>query len=454
MRRGAALLLITVAAPAAAQSPLEVRDTVLENGLQVIVLPNHAIPVATLEVVVHAGAFTQVEPQDEGLPHILEHMLFRSYRGGEGFSRRANDLGATYNGTTSDERVTYFVTLPSERVEDGLEALGGLMRNPDFSRRDLDAERQVVRGELERMISDPYSVLELVSQSALWGQSFGRKNAIGNMGTILSAEPSRVRDHFHKYYVPNNSALVVSGDVDPDQVFEWAEDRFDRWDAGGDPFEGFEPPTIVPLERDTAFVVDMPSTDVTFSIKWQGPSVSDDPVGTLAADVFARMFNLATSGAQSRLVDTGIFQSIGMGYSALDHVGPVSLLARTTPEQLVRALTELGVELALFSDPTYFDEAHLEAAKRALRLDAAVEREVVSSAAHIVADAWAVGGLDYYLGYERGIQGVTLEDVRAYVDRYLAGQPRVIAVLATEELIEPLSQAIGPFVAAWPRAGR
>jgi zinc protease len=454
MRLGAALALITVAAPAAAQSPLEVRDTVLENGLQVIVLPNHSIPLATLEVVVHAGAFTQVEPQDEGMPHILEHMLFRSYRGGQGFSRRANELGATYNGTTSDERVTYFVTLPSERVEDGLEALGGLMRDPDFSRRDLDAERQVVRGELERMISDPYSVLELVSESALWGRAFGRKNAIGNMSTILSAEPGRVRDHFHRYYVPNNSALIVSGDVDPDQVFEWAEDRFDRWDDGDDPFEGFEPPTVVPLQRDTAFVVDMPSTDVTFSIKWQGPSVSGDAVGTLAADVFSRMFNLATSGAQSRLVDTGIFQSVGMGYSPLDYVGPVSMRARTTPDQLVRALTELGVELALFSDANYFDEAHLEAAKRALRLDAAVEREVVSSAAHILADAWAVGGLDYYLGYERGIQAITLEDVRAYVDRYLVGQPRVIAVLATEELIEPLSQALEPFVAAWPRAGR
>jgi predicted Zn-dependent peptidase len=121
---------------------------------------------------------------------------------------------------------------------------------------------------------------------------------------------------------------------------------------------------------------------------------------------------------------------------------------------LVRALTELGVELALFSDPTYFDESDLEAAKLALRLDAAVEREVVASAAHILADAWAVGGLEYYLGYERGIQAVTLEDVRAYVDRYLVDQPRVIAVLATQELMQPLGRAIGPFVAAWPRAGR
>jgi len=292
-----------------------------------------------------------------------------------------------------------------------------------------------------------------VSEMALWGPTFQRKNAIGNMSTILTADPGRVRDHFKKYYIPNNAALIVSGDVDVDEVFEWADDRFHRWDDGPDPFVDFVPPTVVPLQRDTAFVVEVPSTDVTFSIKWQGPSVSDDPVGTYAADVFSQMFNQATSGAQGRLVDTGIFQAASMGYTPLDYVGPVQLRARTTPEQVVKALTEVGVEMALFTDPTYFDAEDLEAAKRALRVDAAIDREVVTSAAHDLADYWAIGGLDYYRGYESGIQAVTLSDVRAYVDRYLVGKPRVIAVLATQELMGPLSQALRPFVDAWPRPG-
>jgi predicted Zn-dependent peptidase len=132
----------------------------------------------------------------------------------------------------------------------------------------------------------------------------------------------------------------------------------------------------------------------------------------------------------------------------------VSLRVRTTPEQLVRALTELGVELALFSDPTYFDEDDLEAAKKALRVESAVGREVAVTEAHRLADMWAVAGLDYYRSYEEGLQQVTLEGVRAYVDRYLVGEARVVAALATEELIAPLSQALGPIVAAWPRVFR
>jgi zinc protease len=440
------------AGPAHAQGREAVRDTVLENGLHVIVLPNPSTPMATLEIVVRAGAFTQVEPPDEGLPHVLEHLLFKTYRGGRGFASDASDAGATYNGTTGDERVTYYVTLPSENARRGIELLSELVRDPSFDRRALEDERLVVQGELQRMASDPYTVMGLVSDMVLWGPMFRRKNAIGNAGTILNAQTDRLRDHYRKYYVPNNAALIASGDVRAEEVFAWAQDRFRRWQRGPDPFADFEPPAVRPLAGDTAFVVDVPSTDVTFVVKWLGPSVSDDPVGTLAADVFSTIFNQSISGAQRRLVDSGVFQAVSLGYQTLEHVGPIGLTARTTPDRIARALTELGVELALLADPDYFGENELTAAKRALLVESAIGRESITSAAHTLATFWAVGGLDYYMGYEDGLQAVTVSDVRAYVDRYLVGRPRVIALAATEELSAQLAPAIHPFVQSrWPQ---
>ena len=446
----AGLVLLT-GASLAAQSHDAIRDTILENGLVVIVTPNHTTPVATLEVVIRAGAFTQVEPPDEGLPHVLEHMLFKTYRGGRGFGPDASDIGALYNATTGDERVTYFLTLPSDAVEQGLELLGDLVRDPDFDRQALEEELLVVRGELLRLASDPYRILNHVSNMALWGSAFQRKNIIGNLNTILTAEPDRLRDHYRRYYVPNNAALIVSGDVDADEIFEWAQDRFRRWDEGPDPFAGFASPMIEPLERDTAFVLQMGASDVTFQIKWHGPRVSEDPTGTLAADVFSAIFGQATSGTQRRLVDTGMFQSVTMRYQTLEHVGAITLSARTTPEMLGRALTELGVELALLGDPDYFEEDDLTAAKRHIRVGDAIARESVPSAAHSLASFWAVGGLDYYRAYGQGLQDVTSEDVRAYVDRYIFGQPKVIAILATEELAQQLGPVIGGIVDRWPR---
>jgi zinc protease len=447
-----ALVTLGDVTAAHAQGSATVRDTVLENGLHVIVIPNPATPVATLEIVVRAGAFTQVEAPDEGLPHVLEHLLFKTYRGGRGFASDASDAGATYNGTTGDERVTYYVTLPSENAERGIDLLSELVRDPDFDSRALEDERRVVQGELQRMASDPYTVLRLVSDMVLWGPAFRRKNAIGTMGTILDAETERLRDHYRKYYLPNNAALIASGDVRADDVFSWASDRFRRWEPGPDPFVDFEAPQVEPIRADTAFVVDMPSSDVTFVVKWHGPSVSEDATGTLAADVFSTMFNQSISGAQRRLVDSGIFQSVSMGYQTLEHVGPITLSARTTPDGIARALVELGLELALLADPTYVDENDLAAAKRSLLVGSAIARESGASAAHTLATLWAVGGLDYYLDYDEGLQAVTVEDVRAFLDRYLIDRPRVIALLATEELSAQLAPVLHEVVLSrWPR---
>ena len=445
------LIVLVTGAPLHAQSPDIVRDTVLENGLQVIVVPNHTAPVATLEVVVRAGAFTQVEPPDQGLPHVLEHMLFRTYGGSGEFREYAAEVGATYNGTTGSELVTYFMTLSSDEVERGLELLGRLVSAPNFNRRELEDERLVVRGELERFASDPYAILDQASDMVLWGPAFQRKNAIGNMNTILAANPNRLRDHYRKYYVPNNAAVIVSGAVDTDRVFDWAHDGFRRWDDQDDPFEDFELPRIVPLPRDTAFVLPG-ATDVTFLVKWHGPSVSHDPVGTLAADVFSEIFNQATSGSRQRLVDTGVFQAVTLGYQTLEHVGPIRLSARTTAGMLGRGLTSLGAELARFGNPDYFDEDDLAAAKRHLLVGHAIAKESVPSAAHTLAYFWAVAGLDYYLAYEQGLQDVTMADVRAYVDRYILDRPKVVAALVTAELASPLESTIGDIVGQWPRA--
>jgi zinc protease len=441
------LATMTLAMPTTLEAQsAALRDTVLENGLQVIVLPSHTAPVATLEVVIRAGAYTQVEPLDAGVPHILEHMLFKTYGGNRGFGYHAAEAQASYNGTTSDERVTYFLTLPSEKVERGLELLGDMVRDPDFDRRDLDAERLVVRGELERFAADPYNVLHLISDMVLWGPAFQRKNALGNINTIQMADTNRLRDHYRKFYVPNNAALIVTGNVDVDEVFEWAHDRFRKWNRDDDPFEDFIAPSIEPLSRDTAFVVPVASTDVTFLIKWHGPSVADDPVGTRAADLFASITNQPTSGMQQRLVSTGVFQSVSLGYRTLNYVGPVTLIARTTPGMLGPAITALGAEIALMGDPDYFDGDDLLAAQRSSRVGGAIARESVASAAHGLADAWAVWGLEHYLTEEP--VGVT--DIRTFLDRYILDRPKVVALLGTAEIAEGLGSMINDIVAQWP----
>ena len=88
----------------------------LDNGLQVVIIENHKVPLATIEIAVKNGAYTE-GPEYSGLSHLFEHMFFkanRDYPDQEKFIKRTQELGAIWNGTTGEERVNYFFTFDSD----------------------------------------------------------------------------------------------------------------------------------------------------------------------------------------------------------------------------------------------------------------------------------------------------------------------------------------------------
>lgn len=135
-------------APLQAQSRAELdkvlRRKLLANGMEVIVVENHGVPIATLEINVRNGAFTQ-SPEYAGLAHMYEHMFFKANKDlpdAEAFTERAGELGAVFNGTTQEERVNYFLTLPADSVVGGLKFLASALINPSFREDELAAEKK------------------------------------------------------------------------------------------------------------------------------------------------------------------------------------------------------------------------------------------------------------------------------------------------------------------------
>lgn len=446
------LLLLHLAAPGlwAQRSTLDavMRDTTLENGLHVVVVPNPTVPLVTIQVTIRNGAFTQLTEADEGVPHLLEHMLFRSY-GSSGFGEAANNLDAHYNGTTGDETVTYYMTLPSANLDRGVRLLAELMRAPRFDRDALESEQRVVRGELERSVSDPGFLLSNMVNRQLWGDAFGRKNAIGNVLTIRGATPARLKQMYERFYVPNNAAIVFSGDVSAAAAFESSARHFVRWRRGADPFQGLALPPVAPLERNREVVVDLEANDVTMLVRWQGPSVRTDRDATFAADVFAAVVNDPASGFQTRLVDSGLFQSVTMSYLTRAQVGPVSLYATTTPDQLVEASRALREELDRFSEPGYVTPEILAIAKKRQEVAWAMEMETPSGLAFFVGELWSVADLGYARDYVGAIQAQRESDLETFVAAYLKGRPRVTGIMVSPLTRRELGPRLGAALAPW-----
>ena len=457
-RRITALVLIGTYAlfappPVAAQrGDLEkiIQRRVLPNGLEVIVVENHGVPLATVEIDVRNGSFTQT-PEYAGLAHMYEHMFFKANRAfpdPDDFIGRLGQIGAVFNGTTSEERVNYYMTVTADRLGDAVNLLSAALRTPLFRQDELERERVVVLGEYDRNESNPAFRLSQAVDAKLWTVAGSRKNTIGERDIIRTTTPEMMREIQRRYYVPNNSTLIVTGDVKPVDVFALAERHLGSWQRGPDPFVENPIPPIKPLTRNEAVIVEEPVGAVLVLMQWHGPSVGKDPDATYAADVFSDLVNQPGSGFHQRLIDSGLFQSVAINYYTLNHVGPISIFGQTTPQKLQRALSALEAEIARFGDPNYFSRQELEAVKIQRIVSSAFGRERASSLAQTIGFWWSVASLEYYMGYVDNMANQTASDLKSYADRYIVGKPRVTGVLLSPQDRRALglteAQLLGP----------
>ena len=407
----------------------------LSNGLEIIVVENHGVPIATLEIDVRNGAFTQ-SPEFAGLAHMYEHMFFKANKSlpqPDAFTDRAAELGAVFNGSTREEVVNYFLTLPADSLEGGLSFLAGALREPLFLPDELAREKEVVLGEYDRNEAQPGFAFNQKTTELLYPGQFSRKNTIGDRKVIAAVTPTQMRFIQKKYYVPNNSALIVTGDVDPDRVFALAQKIYGDWPRGADPFVADPIPPIPALSGNKSLIVEEPINAVAVLIQWQGPSVGKDPGATYAADVFSDALNTPGSKFQRNLVDSGLWQGIGLNYYTLNQVGPISISGQTSPEKLRPALAALEKEIARFTDPTYITPPELEAVKAQRAVSSAFGIEKASEIAHTIGFWWAVANLDYFLNYTDQMAQQRITDLMRYTSTYIAGKPRVTSVLLSPD---------------------
>jgi zinc protease len=434
----AGLLAAGWAAPANGQrAELEKRilRTILPNGLEIIVVPNPGVPLVTIQAAVRNGSFTE-SPEYAGLSHLYEHMFFKAnadYPQPDEFVNRASDLGAVFNAETREEVVNYYITLPKDSVEAGMKFMSAALERPLFRADELERERAVVIGEYDRNESNPLFGFSKATEKALWGSAWNRKDPLGDRAVIMSTTPDKMRFIQQRYYVPNNTALIIAGDITADRAFALARGALGDWKRGPDPFATYPIPPTPLLQKDTALITEAPIGTALIQIQWDGPSASRDPAATYAADVFSDVLNSPNSKFQQRLVDGGLFETLGVNYYTLNQVGPITISGEVRPEKLKEALAALDDELRKVVEPGYVTPRELEDVKQHRIADAMFNMERASEFSRQLTFWWAVTGLDYFYGYADTMARQGPDDLRRYATTYILGKSRVVAVVLPAE---------------------
>ncbi|MEP6787349.1 MAG: pitrilysin family protein [Acidobacteriota bacterium] len=424
---------------AAENYTIPIKTKTLANGLEVIVYPDSSVPIVSVELAVRNGSFTE-PPELNGLSHLYEHMFFKTNKAvadHEPYLKDIGQLGITYNGSTREEVVNYYFTTTSQYVETAIRFIKDSVRYPLFDEGEFDREKQVVIGEIDRNESNPFFYLNTTLNEKLFYKYPTRKQPLGTRETVATATTAKMRMIQNRYYVPNNSALVVTGDCDPEAVFKFAEQYFGDWPRRPvDPFKEFPLVEHPPLTNSEGVIVQQPVQNVLVQIGWQGPSIGKDNAATYAADVFSFIITQPDSKFQRDLVDSGLAVGADFGYYTQRNVGPIVLTLVTTPDKAKAALAAAYAEVAQFDKPGYFTDSELENAKTILSSRDLFEREKLSEYAHTLSFWWSSTSIEYFQGYHKTLYGITRADTNRYVQTYVQRKNHVGVAL-----ISPESQA-------------
>lgn len=424
-------------APSTARLPeAKLANRTLANGLEVIVMEDHSVPLVTIELGVKNGSYTE-PPELNGLSHLYEHMFFKANRAiavQEDYLRSIGQLGIAYNGSTREEVVNYYFTTTSPNLRTAVQFMKDAARYPLFNAAEFERERQVVIGEIDRNESNPFYYLNQEMTNRLFYKYPSRKSPLGNRQTVSTATTDMMRLIQQRYYVPNNAALVITGDAVPEEVFKLAQEFFADWPRREkDPFVEFPLVEHPPLAKSEGAVITQPVENVIFNIGWHGPSIGKDDAATYAADVFSYILTQPNSRFQRALVDTGLVTGVTIGYYTQRNVGPIAIVAQTTPEKAHAAIKAIYNEVAHFNDRDYFTDEQLESSKALLEANDLYDREKTSDYAHTLTFWWASTGLDYFRGYLGRLRATSRADISRYVTTYIQGKPHVGLALLSDD---------------------
>ncbi len=426
-----------------------IRSTRLDNGLTVLIQELHTAPLVSVWSWYKVGSKDE-RPGLTGVSHWVEHMNFKGSKNiprdqVKGIIER---FGGSWNGYTWIDLTTYLETATKDALDRMLFIEAERMGNCLYDPRDCESERTVIISELQGGENDPDQLLDIeVTATAFRAHPYGHP-PIGWISDLESMTRDDLYGYYRRYYVPNNAALVIVGDVDSADALCCVEKQFGAIAPGELPER---PRTTEPAQLGERRVgIAREGTTAYLKIAYHAPAAdAPDFSSVLVLDAVltgAKGLNLWSSFRDTppqrkarlyrTLVEGRLASSVSGAFVATEHPFLYAVSATATEgvglaEVEHAALAELE---RVRSDG--ISETELDRAKRQLWARLVFENESVTNIAHQIGFFQTVASLDLYTSLPARIRAVTTEDVTNAARTYLVPSNRTIG------WFEPLSQRV------------
>jgi zinc protease len=415
----------TPPAPSAASAlTAGVQETVLPNGLTVLVKEVRSAPVVSFSVWYRAGSRNE-HTGITGVSHLLEHMLFkgtRQYRLGE-IARTLFLNGAAFNASTYYDWTNYYATVAADRLELAMRIEADRMVNSRIDKADLDAEMTVVRSELEGGENSPGRLLWQAVVSVAFQAHPYNWPVIGWRSDVENVPRDAIYRYYRTHYGPGNAVAVVVGDVTAADALRLLRQHFGPIKAIPKPPEVY---TVEPPQRGERRVAVRRSGSLPMAlIAWKAPPALHPD--TYALDVLAGVLGEGrTSRLYQALVEKGVASRVDAGSPSLrdPFLFYVSATARpgVTAERLETALLEEVERVAA----TPITDEELARAQRRAEADFVFQTNSVTAQARQLGYWAMIGDWRYLTTYLDRIRALTAADVQAVARRTFSVDTRTV----------------------------
>jgi zinc protease len=216
--------------------PFKAVEHTLPNGLKVIAVPTGFPNIVSLYIPVRTGSRNEVEPGKSGFAHFFEHMMFRGTEKytPEAYNAIIQKAGARQNANTSDDRTIYHVTFAKEDLPKILEIEADRFKNLSYAPEAFKTEARAVLGEYNKNSANPIRKLLEVQRDAAYTTHTYKHTTMGFIKDIedMPNQYDYSKTFFSRWYRPENTTIIVAGDVDPAKVFPIVEKYWSDWKRG------------------------------------------------------------------------------------------------------------------------------------------------------------------------------------------------------------------------------
>jgi len=426
-----------VAPPArGATAPDPVLRTTLDNGMRVVIVPNHLAPVVTTMLNYQVGS-NEVPKGFPGLAHAEEHMMFRGSPGlsADQLSEISAAIGGTFDAETRNTVTQYFFSTPAEDLALALHIESVRMRGVDDDSADWAKERGAIEQEVAQDNSNPFYKFYEKMLGALYEGTPLANPGLGTRPSFDSTTAGMLKKFYDDWYAPNDAVLVIVGDVDPDSALGTVKDLFG--DIPSKKLPARPEVHLRPVRPDTMTIPsDFPFGLAAIAVRLPGTSDPDYAAVQVLSDVLS-----SQRGTLYALVPSGkaLFAEFAVQAQPQAGVGMalVGFPKGADAHDLVGQVREiLKNDLANGFPPDL-----VAAAKRRELSQAELQKNSVSGLASAWSDAVAVEGRGSPDEDIQAMQAVTPADVQRVARKYLDLDHAITAILPPQPSGKPTSRS-------------